>query len=180
MMSSKKSLKIQNNYCMWKILKIDKKKFDLLKSDFTKKLDNNIKYYRPMILVQRYKNNKLFSKKFNLLEDYIFCYHTKFCSKNTLTNLKFCRGLKYFLEVNSFDQNEINNFIERCKNSEDVNGNLTMNFFKIKLNTKYRFKSGPMTNKLFNILEIQKNKIKILLGDINTTINKKDYLFYPV
>ena len=37
-----------------------------------------------------------------------------------------------------------------------------------------------MTDKLFKIIEIHKNKLKILLGGHKTTINKKDYLFHSV
>ena len=77
-------------------------------------------------------------------------------------------------------QKEIEEFINKCKNAEDLNGNITTNFFKIDTKNNYKFKSGPMTDKLFKIINIQRNKLKILLGDLKTTINKKDYLFYPV
>ncbi len=165
---------------MWTIFKIDKKKIKFLKEDFKKLLGEDVTFYTPKILVEKYKNDKLFSKEYSLLGDYIFCFHAKFNSISTLNILKFSRGLKYFLNGSISSQNEIKNFISRCKNFEDQNGNLMPEFFNIKFDTKYIFKSGPMTERLFSIIEIQKHKLKIILGGLKTTINKKDYLFYPV
>ena len=46
---------------------------------------------------------------------------------------------------------------------------------------KAKFISGPFTNLIFEILEKQRNKLKILIGNIVTTIpNKKNYLYRPV
>ena len=54
-------------------------------------------------------------------------------------------------------------------------------FFKTILTKKAKFISGPFTNMVFEILERQKNKLKILIGDIVTTISdKKNYLYRPV
>lgn len=165
---------------MWHIIKIDKKKFEFLKQDFKKKIGNDIIFYNPKFLVQKYKKNKLLSKEYSLLGDYIFCYHKKFKLQFNLNLIKFSRGLKYFLEGSSEAQEEIETFIKKCKNSEDQNGNLTNHFFNYNLNANYRFKSGPMTDKFFKIIEIHKSKLKILLGGYKTTINKKDYFFHAV
>ena len=78
-----------------------------------------------------------------------------------------------------------NEFVDFCNNiqkkkSEDNKGNLTNNFFKYNINENYKFKSGPMTEKLFKIIDIQKNKLTILLGRNKATINKNEFLFYPV
>ena len=165
---------------MWSVFKIDQKKINLLKEDFRKLLGDDIIFYNPKIVLQNYKKNKLFSKEYSLLGDYIFCYHSKFNCVANVNLIKFSRGLKYFLPGSLASQEEIKDFIENCKNSEDKNGNLTTSFFKYNLNTLYKFKSGPLTEKLFKIIEIQKNKIKILLGSHKTTVNKNDFLFYPV
>ncbi len=165
---------------MWSVFKIDQKKINLLKEDFKKLLGDDIIFYNPKIILQNYKNNKLFSREYSLLGDYIFCYHLTFNSEESINLIKFSRGLKYFLPGSLSCQNEIKDFIENCKKSEDKNGNLTTNFFQYNLNTIYKFKSGPLTEKLFKIIEIQKNKIKILLGSYKTTINKNDFLIYPV
>jgi uncharacterized protein (UPF0335 family) len=71
-------------------------------------------------------------------------------------------------------------FIEKCKSLENENGFISQNLFEIIKNEKYKFLSGPFTSKIFKILEIQKNKINILIGNFNTYIKKKDYLFFPV
>ena len=52
--------------------------------------------------------------------------------------------------------------------------------FEINKNSYYKFSSGPFTQQIFKIIEIQKNKINILLGKVKTTINQKDFLFSPV
>ena len=165
---------------MWGVFKIDQKKTNLLKKDFKKILGDDIIFYNPKILVQKYKNNKLLSKEYNLLGDYVFCYHSKFNSEVSFNLIKFSRGLKCFLPGSLSSQNEIKEFIDKCKKSEDQNGNLTTNFFKYNLDMNCKFKSGPLTEKFFKIIDIQKNKIKILLGSYKTTINKNDFLFYPV
>ena len=49
------------------------------------------------------------------------------------------------------------------------------------ISKKAKFISGPFTNMIFEILEKQKNKLKILIGNIETTIpNKTNYLYRPI
>ena len=56
-----------------------------------------------------------------------------------------------------------------------------IDFFKIMITKKAKFLSGPFTSMIFEILERQKNKLKILVGNIVTTISdKKNYLYRPV
>ena len=46
---------------------------------------------------------------------------------------------------------------------------------------KGRFISGPFSNLVFDILEKQNNKLKILIGNIVTTISdNKNYIYRPV
>ena len=43
------------------------------------------------------------------------------------------------------------------------------------------FLSGPFTNMMFEILERQKNKLKILIGNVVTTISdSNNYLYRPI
>ena len=58
---------------MWSVIKFDKKNYHLFKEDLKKKIGNNCIIYRPKILIQKFKNNKLIKKEINLLGDYIFC-----------------------------------------------------------------------------------------------------------
>jgi len=162
---------------MWTIIKSNKKKINFLKKDFTKNLGNDFVIYNPKILVEKYKKNKLIKKEFDLLGDYLFCFHKKFHSPSTIRNLKFSRGLKYFLNGFIQSQNEIENFVMKCKNAENDNGYISKNFVQLNLNTKYKFMSGPFSEKIFEVVRFQKNTIDIFLGNIKTRIKQNNYLF---
>ena len=165
---------------MWTIIKFDKKKLALLKKDFKEKLGHDFTIYVPKITFKKYKNNKLIKKEFSLLGDYLFCFHKKFENSQAINKLKFTKGLKYFLNGFISSQEEIKKFIEKCKESEDKEGYLSQKFFELHINSKYQFSSGPFTELIFKIIDLQKNKINILLGNIKTTINKNDYSFRPL
>ena len=165
---------------MWTVIKFDRKEFEFLKKDFEKFFGKDIKIYVPKLFFHRYKKNRIVIKEFNLLGDYLFCFHDKFKNPQIINSLKFTRGLKYFLNGFTDSQEEINKFIKKCKDSEDRNGYLTQNFFDLCVNSSYEFTSGPFTEKIFRIIDLQKNKINILLGNIKININKKKFLFSPV
>jgi len=165
---------------MWTIIKFDKKNFDFLKKDFNRKLGGEITIYSPKLFIERYKNNKLITKELDLLGDYLFCFHDKFKNPNTINSLKFTRGLKCFLNGSYESQEEIKKFIKKCKDCENPKGYLTQSFFELCKNTNYKFTSGPFAEKIFKIINLQKNKIDILLGNIKTTIDRKNFLFRPI
>ena len=164
---------------MWTILKFEKRSLGLLKEDLKKKLGSDFKIYIPKIRIQKYKNNKLIDKEFNLLGDYLFCFHKNLESKSIINSLRFLRGLKYFLDGLVESQRDIEKFIEKCKESECEKGFLSREFFDLNINTKYRFSSGPFTDKIFHIIDLQKNRIKILMGNVKTTIKRNQFLFTP-
>ena len=151
---------------MWTVIKFDKKNLNLFKEDLKKKLGKDFKIYIPKIRLQRFQNNKLVYKDFNLLGDYLFCYHQSFKNKKNINSLKFSRGLKYFLDGFYESQKEISV--------------LSKSFFDLNINKKYKFTSGPFTNMIFKIIDLQKNKIQVLIGDLKTSINRKDFLFSPL
>ena len=165
---------------MWTVLKFDKKNFHLLKEDLKKKVGCDCIIYRPKIRVQKYKNNKLISRELDLLDDYLLCFHKKFQKKSIINQLKFSRGLKYFLDGFVESQLEVKNFVEKCKKIEDDKGFISQNLFAININSNYKFSSGPFVDKIFKIINFRKNKINILMGDIKTTIRKKEFLFNPI
>ena len=165
---------------MWTIIKADQKNLSILKKEFENKIGEGVKIYSPKLLIKKYKKNKFIEREFNLLGDYLFCFHSAFEKKEMINFLKFTRGLKYFLEGFSQSQNDIKKFIEKCKQSENKKGYLTQKFFEIYENNNYKFISGPFSEKIFKIINFQKNKIEILLGDIKTTIKSKDYSFAPL
>ena len=78
---------------MWTVLKFDKKNLYLLKQDLYKKLGKDTKIYIPKLRVQKYKNNKLINKEYNLLGDYLFCYHKSLGYKNIIDSLRYTRVL---------------------------------------------------------------------------------------
>ena len=199
---------------MWTIIKIDKKKLNIFKEDLTKKLGSNFQFYCPKLIVQKYKNNKLIKKEFNLLDDYMLCYHNDFNNPQTINRLKFIRGLKYFLNGFLQSQDDIKKFISKCKESEN-NGYLSIEScielswymglieynntswidketnediteydiylkYEKKINNDYKFASGPFAETIFKIINLQKNKIDILMGNIKTTINRQKFLINPV
>ena len=89
----------------------------------------------------------------------------------------YIKGLKNILSGFLFYQKEIVKFINKCKEFENDRGYITQNFFELQEILKYKFVSGPFVNKIFQIINIQQNKIKILIGDLKTTIKKKEFLF---
>ena len=107
---------------MWTIIKSDQKNQELLKNDLIKKLGVDCMFYSPKLLVQTFKKQKLINKEVSLLGDYIFCFHKEFQKENITNQLKFSRGLKYFLKGFKKSQNEINEFLKKCKSLEDENG----------------------------------------------------------
>ena len=74
----------------------------------------------------------------------------------------------------------ISKFIDKCKNFEDENGFLNSEFYDLKINQNYQFFSGPFSNTIFKIIELQKTKINIMIGNLKTTIKTKEYLFKPI
>ena len=89
------------------------------------------------------------------------------------------RPLKYFLEGSTLFQREIEKFISKCKSLENEAGYLSNDLYELNANSKYKFSSGPFAEKIFKIMQLQKNKIDILIGDFKATISKEKYSFYP-
>ena len=166
---------------MWIVAKIKIKNLNTFKKNLTEKMGSNVKFYLPKIEYHKYYGNKL--KRFEkfILENYVFCYHIKFKKTNFVNEVKFVRGLNYFLEGYNQNQSNVIKFIEYCKTFEDEKGYLTQSFFVNIISKRAKFISGPFTNMIFEIIEKQKNKLKILVGNIVTTIpNNTNYLYRPI
>ena len=88
-------------------------------------------------------------------------------------NIKFVRGLNYVLSDYSSSQKDIEKFILSCKKNEDQDGYIIQNFLNVSLNQFYKFKSGLLANKIFKLIDLQKNKIKVLINNLKFEINKK-------
>ena len=125
---------------------------------------------------QLQKNIDILNKALNQLNISIETNNSKILS--LLTNLK---GLKYFLKDSISNQKEIINFINYCKANQDSDGYIHQSFFNFSNMSKGIFMSGPFTNMFFKVIENQGNKIKILIGNMTTTITKNsNYLYRPV
>ena len=166
---------------MWIVLKYKKKEFGFLKKDLKKSLGDLPQIFCPKFKYKKLVKNKLHLLEKNMLDDYLICYHKKFQNVNTLTTLKNLRGLKYFLANSKINQGEIINFINFCKKNQDLDGYIKQSFFEFSNMKKGIFLSGPFTNIIFNVIGKQKDKLKILIGEITTTITKNsDYLYRRV
>ena len=165
---------------MWTVIKFEKKKINIFKEDLKKKFGGNFQIYCPQLIVQNYQNNKLKEKSINLLGDYLFCFHSKYCNDNNIELLKFTRGVKYLINGFKESQVEIDNFIKNLKSLENEKGHLTHSVYQIEINKIYKFTSGPFTQKIFKIINLNKDKIDVLIDNIKTRINRKKFLFKPV
>lgn len=165
---------------MWAIIKIDKKKFFTLKNEFFLKLGKDVKFYMPKIKIKKYLKSKIFITDNYLLGDYLLCFHEDLKKSSIITSLQYCKGLKYFLSNFKFSQNEIEKFINTCKENEDKDGYIKQTFFNFKNKDKYEFISGPFTNFIFSIFRENKFFIEAFIGKYKINVSKKDNLFRPV
>ena len=166
---------------MWVVLKYNRNQFNFLKKDFQNILGELPLFFRPKFKYQKFIRKKLTFSEKDILDDYLICYHEKFKSMNMFTVLKSLRGLKYFLTNSKTNQEEIKLFIDYCKSNQDSEGYIKPSFFEFSHMKKGIFLSGPFTNIIFSVVEKQKDKLKVLIGKVTTTINKNsNYLYRPV
>ena len=166
---------------MWVLAKYKINELETMKNCLKKSLDESIVFYNPKIKYQKYVKNNLHTYEKFILEGYIICKHTKFEDCKTLAKLKSTKGLQYFLNGHFKNQIEIHEFIKKCKTHEDADAYLKQDFFESAIHTKARFISGLFTNMIFSIISKQKNKLKIKIGNITTTIdNKSNYQYRTV
>jgi len=166
---------------MWVVAKYNTKEFFSLKKEFKKILGDSTNFYIPKIRYKKIigRKTKIFDKF--ILEGYLICYHTKFNDQKTLVKLKHTKGLSYFLEGYKNSQKEIFNFVNYCKKFENKEGYITQNFFNNENIKRVKFMEGPFTNMVFDIISRNKNKLKILVGNLTTIIdNNSCYLYRPV
>ena len=117
------------------------------------------------------------NKSVPLLGDYIFCYHQNFKNTKMIEKLKFLKGLKSFINGCHLYQRDIELFIKRCKSFENNKGLTNQSFFDLNINKFYKFESGILKNKIFELLEFQKNKIKILINGLKIQTNNNHLIF---
>ena len=166
---------------MWIVAKIKKSEIKSFKKDLIKKSGKEIQFYCPKIEYHQHFRNRVKRLEKLVLENYIFCYHANFHDSSFVNKLRFIKGLEYFLNGHYLNQVEIVKFIKYCKCSENKKGYLTQAFFNNIITKKAKFISGPFANMMFEILKKQKNKLKIVVGNVVTTISdNSNYLYRPV
>ena len=166
---------------MWIVAKIKCSEKISFQNELKNRVDKNVVFYDPKIELHKLIRNKIRKYSKSLLENYIFCYHKKFKRKIFTNQLKNIKGLNLFLDGYNFNQKEIVDFIKRCQKFENKEGLLRTVFFKELLIQKAKFVSGPYKNMFFELIEKQKNKMKVCIGNIEITISdKKNYLYQPI
>ena len=165
---------------MWIVAKINKKRINLFKEEIKNRCGTDLVLYQPSFQFEKVTKNKLEKNTKPLLEDYFFCHSKKFEDINFLNTLNYIKGLKYFLEGCKNNQQEIIKFIENCKVYQNAKGFISSAYFYNIITSRGKFVSGPFTNMLFDIIEKNKNKLKVLIGNYKVSISKKDNnLYFP-
>ncbi|MAJ86258.1 MAG: hypothetical protein CL687_04815 [Candidatus Pelagibacter sp.] len=163
---------------MWAVAKIKKNQEGIFLSELSKKFQKNFEVYYPRVLIT--ENNKKEKIK-NILGNYIFFYQSELNLSKSNSNFNFIKGLQYFIYGSQNDSDQIMNFVDYCKRSENKKGYISNSFFFKMIKTKAQIISGPLKNIILNIVNIDKNKIIANTGKINISINKKSGNYcYPL
>ena len=99
---------------MWIVAKIKIREKNIFEQDLRKKVGSKNIFYNPNIEVKQFTKNKFRIVKKSILENYIFCYHDNFKNIKILDNLKFTRGLSFFLKESNLNQRKIIEFHENA------------------------------------------------------------------
>jgi len=161
---------------MWIVAKYNYNQFNTLKESVEDILGGGISYYQPKIVINL-KRKKLLK---NILGNYVFLKHEKFEDKNFLSNLKYIKGLSYFLPNYKFYQNQIIEFIDKCKSHECEKNILKPSFFEELINMKAKFINGPFKNLIFDIVNRNKNNFIAKINNFRITVKNKDKYFLPL
>ena len=113
-----------------------------------------------------------------LLGNYFFIKNNKFENPAILENLKYLKGLHSIIPFAISSQKEIIDFIDKCKKNENKSGFISQSFFNLILNKKIKFYSGPLTSFICELIEVEKNKIKVLVNNYMVTVNSKNKLLF--
>ena len=97
-----------------------------------------------------------------------------------MNTIRYARGLKCILEEFISSQNEIKNFVNKCKYYQNNDGFIKQSFFEIDTKNDFKFLSGPFTNLIFKVIKDQRYSFDILLGKFKTTVPKDKYIFSAV
>lgn len=165
---------------MWIVLKYNKKNVKILINELSKKFNNDLKIYNPKFKTTFKIKDRTIINELSLLDDYLFCHHKNFSDSNSTNVLKFTKGIKDFIHGYKSSQNDIEKFINRCRRCEDKEGYLTNKFYNLYENSSFKFNSGIFANFIFKIINLQKNKMNILLGNLRVTTRKEKFILKSI
>jgi len=113
---------------MWIVVKYNFNEEELLKSQLIKNFGNETFFYNPKIRITKVVNNnfKNFEKK--IINNYLLCFNKKFKELSLLKTIKFLKGLSHLLPGCFFNQKNISDFFNNCKNNEDNDGFLKSDY----------------------------------------------------
>ena len=166
---------------MWIVAKYKPKQLNFFKDNLNKSMGEKVVFFNPKIKRQNVKFSKIkFTEKL-LLDRYIICFSKNFNNNLVLNKMNNVKGLDYFLSGSEFNQKEIISFVEYCQSHQDKEGFIKQSFFNFRKITKGKFISGPFTNFVFDVIENQKNRLKVLIGNAEICLKKNsEYLFQPI
>ncbi len=161
---------------MWIVAKYNNGQSQTLKENLSKILGSEMEFYQPKIMIELRK--KKFFK--NILGNYVFCKHSKFSEEKILNDLKFVKGLSYFLSNYRLEQKQILNFVHKCKNHEEKNNTLSQTFFDELVDLKAKFITGPFKSFAFEVINKNKNYFTTKINNLKITVKKKNKYFLPL
>ena len=166
---------------MWIVFKYKINQLNILKKSLRDLLGNDLEYFIPRIKYDLIIKTKIKTFQKSILEGYLICFDEKFNDKNIVNRLKYTKGINYILDGFQTSQNEILDFVNKCKKFQDQEGFMKQDFFSKTNFTKARFISGPFTNLVFEVLSQQADKIEILIGKYKTILSKNSrFLYKPI
>lgn len=165
---------------MWIVIKIKKhSEINFIKSSLTQLLGNHSTYCIPKIKSNKQTNSKSVSKDLYILGKYILIYNKKFSENNVLSKLNFIRGVDCLILGFKACQKNINEFVKKCEKNKDKLGYLSSDFFSLSEGKNIKFNKGPFINFVSEVIEVQRNKLKLLVGNISIYLDKKENCLLP-
>ena len=147
---------------MWAIAKYKSHEFQNFYQSLSETL-TNVEIFRPVYLKDKLKTP--------LLGTYCFIHHPEFQDEHIIHQLKYKKGVNYFLKNYKIQQSDIKSFIHYLKQYQDDQGYIQPKFFYQYLVKQGTFLEGPFKSLIFNILEENKKTLKVSIEGSNLAFN---------
>lgn len=160
---------------MWTVLKLNKiSNLNMTLSSLRLFFGTMPEVCLPKIKLKKKIANKLFDKDVYILDKYLIIYHNKLNDSFTVNKLNYINGVDYCLNGFESCQKNISDFVIKCKKNQSTDGYINSDFFNLETGMSVKFSKGPFINFVSKIIEIQKNKFKILAGNYSIYFEKKE------